>query len=373
MTQYFERQDYDEVAIRNAMTATDVIQSLTLEDVYHFLLSLGLEERDIDCQDTYLICPTICHNALDEATSMKLYYYDANKSFHCYTQCSENFNIIELYRRYMEINHYAVPFYEAEEYVRQFVGVKSEMIKPKEHYSYGTAPIHTQDFITLPCFDEGVLDCFSNYYHPLWKAEGISEAAMEQFKIKFSIEQNKIVIPHYDINGRLIGIRGRAIEEKDLEFGKYRPITIGTKMYNHQLGFNLYGIWENQAAIRRAKTAVIFEGEKSVLLSNSYFGEYSIAVATCGSQLNRFQINLLIKKLGVNDIILAYDKEFKDLSDPKCRIYRQKLIDKCTKYRGLASFYYLFDERNLLKQKDSPIDEGQEIYQTLMKKRIKIK
>ena len=49
-----------------------------------------------------------------------------------------------------------------------------------------------------------------------------------------------------------------------------------------------------------------------------------------------------------------------------------KIIYKCLKYRGLANFYYIFDEHNLLQQKDSPIDRGVEVYEKLMKKRIKI-
>lgn len=113
--------------------------------------------------------------------------------------------------------------------------------------------------------------------------------------------------------------------------------------------------------------------EKSVLKDSSYYGPYSVAVATCGSQLNRFQINLLVQELGVNEIILAYDKEYKNCFDIKGREYRKKLISKCEKYRGLATFYYLFDEHNLLDMKDAPCDKGQETLEKLMKRRIIVK
>jgi hypothetical protein len=46
------------------------------------------------------------------------------------------------------------------------------------------------------------MDCFVEYNHPLWLRENISPEAMRQFDIKFSISQNKIIIPHYDINGK---------------------------------------------------------------------------------------------------------------------------------------------------------------------------
>lgn len=366
----FESSYYDDVAIRNSFETKDIIHFLSLNNVVNFLESLGVE--DIDVQADYLVCPTICHNPLDEAESMKLYYYDKTKNFHCYTQCSENFNIIELYRRYMDLNHYAVSYEEAVEYVRQFVSEtdidvhisKQEIVKNEE--------TKVVDFITLPAFNSCVLDCFIQYNHPLWLKENISPKVMNDFNIRFSISQNKIVIPHYDISGNLVGIRARAIEQEDVERGKYMPIYVGNTLYNHQLGFNLYGIYENQKAIKLTKRAIIFEAEKSILLSNSYFGDFSTAVATCGSQLNRFQINLLVKKLGVTEIILAFDKEYDKPYSEKGRTYRQKLIEKCKKYQGLATFYYIFDEHGLLEEKDSPIDKGLETFETLFAKKIKI-
>ena len=130
---------------------------------------------------------------------------------------------------------------------------------------------------------------------------------------------------------------------------------------------------EHKKAIQLTKRAIIYEGEKSCMLDDMYYGPYSVAVATCGSQLNKFQINLLVKELGVSEIILAYDKEYDNCFDEKGKEYRQKLIEKCEKYRGLATFYYLFDEHNLLNKKDAPCDKGKDILEELMKRRIKIK
>lgn len=363
----------DELARRNGYSDDIIIQSFTLDDVERFLHSLGVEE--IDKQDEYLICPTICHNPLDQAETMKLYYYDKTKNFHCYTQCSENFSIITLYQRYMELNHQKITFDEAIDYLRRFVSLRNyneEDARPS-NITYDFSIEEKQDIITLPRINPNVMDMFIPMSHPLWLSEGIDKTVQEQFNIRFSYQQNKIIIPHYDINGNLVGIRSRAIDAEDLAFGKYRPVQIGTEMYNHQLGFNLYGIWEHKEAIKRTKRAVIYEGEKSVMRDSSFYGPYSVAVATCGSQLNRFQINLLIKELGVNEIILAYDKEYEKTFDINGKKYRQRLISKCEKYRGLANFYYIFDEHNLLDRKDAPCDKGQEVLETLMKRRIKIK
>ena len=106
------------------------------------------------------------------------------------------------------------------------------------------------------------MDVFTPMPHPLWIAEGISAEVQKKFNIRFSYEKNQIIINHYDIRGELIGIRSRMLDEEDLEYGKYRPTRIGIKQqYNHQLGFNLYGIWEHKNAIQLTKRAIIYEGE----------------------------------------------------------------------------------------------------------------
>ena len=55
---------YDEVAIRNSYTDKNLVTAFSLEDVERFLRSLGVQ--DIDVQDDYLVCPTICHNPIDD-------------------------------------------------------------------------------------------------------------------------------------------------------------------------------------------------------------------------------------------------------------------------------------------------------------------
>ena len=59
----------------------------------------------------------------------------------------------------------------------------------------------------------------------------------------------------------------------------------------------------------------MFEGEKSCILYPSYFGiENDISVACCGSNLSNYQVQLLLN-LGVDEIIIAFDKQFKEIRD----------------------------------------------------------
>ena len=358
-------------ADRDAYLATlntkDIIDSITLLDVKNFLESLGVEQIDVNEEKQYLVCPTICHNPIHEAESMKLYWYQNNKIFRCYTECDEAMSIFELYRKYMALNQYPITLEEAENYVKQFL---RHIITTTKHSNRFENDIekykYTANIPALEEYSPVVLDYFTKYYHPLWLKDGITKEAMDKFQIKFSLGQNKIIIPHFDIEGRLVGIRGRALEKKEIEeCGKYRPVQIGKVLYTHPLQFNLYGIYEHQNGIIRRRSAIIAEAEKSVLLDEGYYGEWSNCVACCGSTFNKYHISLLTDILGANEIVIARSE--------KARKYRDKIERMCKKYSNQASFSYIWDFDNLLNEKDSPFDKGKEVFEELYKNRIKVR
>ena len=73
---------------------------------------------------------------------------------------------------------------------------------------------------------------------------------MDKYQILYSPVQNKIIIPHFDVNGRLVGIRGRALDEWEIEnIGKYMPVQVEGVWYSHPLSFNLYGLFQNRKNI----------------------------------------------------------------------------------------------------------------------------
>lgn len=356
------------------LSPSEVVDALTIENVKDFLISLGVS--NIIEKDGELICPTICHNPIDEAETMKLYWYQNYKLFHCYTECADNMSIFTLYRKYMALNQHEITFEEAVMYVKKFVtGLETESYKVKRRETYSKEKYYIEkSIIQLDEYNENAMDCFVKYHHPLWLREGITDEVMDIFNIRFSILDNKIIIPHYDINGHLVGIRGRALNQEEVDSGcKYMPIQIGDTMYAHQLHFNLYGIWENQNAIRKYRRCVLFEGEKSVMLDKVFYGDDSVALAVCGSKVNKYQINMLTKLLGVNDITIAFDKEYNSWKDADGVTYRKKLMNICKKYSNYADFYYIFDDKDLTGLKDAPVDKGKEVWEQLYSKRNRVR
>ena len=357
------------------ISAKDIINSITLEDVKVFLESLGVDQIAVYEDKGYLVCPTICHNPIDEAESMKLYWYQNNKIFRCYTECNESMSIFTLYQKFMRINYHKVEFEEAVDYIKKCV--KHIVFSTKKTYKADIDFDKYEFDSTIPTLTEypkTMLSYFLPYHHPLWLREGILPEVMDKFHIGLWNAENKITIPHFDINGRLVGIRARTLDpEEAAEYGKYRPVQIADTLYAHPLHFNLYGIYEHQEAIKKRRSAIIVEGEKSVLLDDGYYGKWANTVACCGSSINKFQVGLLTNVLGVNEITIAFDKEYEDWRSEEAQKYRAKIEDICNKYKGQATFYYIWDMDNLLGRKDSPFDKGKEVFEKLYRYRIKVR
>ena len=138
---------------------------------------------------------------------------------------------------------------------------------------------------------------------------------MTRNHICYNSSSQAIVIPHYDKDNNLIGIRERTLIKENETNGKYKPMILNGKMYNHPLFSNLYNLNNSKDNIKNIKKAIIFEGETSCLLYASYFGsENDISVAVCGSSLGSYQVQLLLD-LGIEEMIIALDKQFQEIGD----------------------------------------------------------
>lgn len=350
------------------MDYAEIISNLNTDSVIHLMTELGADRYD-DRGD-FVIFPTICHNLESSEASMKLYFYKKNKMFVCYTECG-SMSIFKFLRTYYEERQIEYDWYQdIYEVVCNCSSFKQKegFIKPvykslKERYSVARKEIQ------LPEYSPNVLDCFIKHYPPEWLNEGISRLAMDKFNISYSISQNKIIIPHYDIDGRLVGIRGRALNEWEVEnVGKYAPIRIENTWYKHPLSMNLYGLNVNRKNIRAHGLCFLFESEKAVMQMES-FHLPNCSVAVCGSNFNKYQLNILMKTCAPHEIILCFDKEELPGEDK----YFNKLWNICQKYKNYCNFSFVYDREGLLDLKDSPTDKGEETFIKLIGKRVFVK
>ena len=101
--------------------------------------------------------------------------------------------------------------------------------------------------------------------------------------------------------------------------------------------------------------------------------ENDISVAVCGSSLISHQVQLL-RELGVEELIIGFDKQFQQINDDEFKRWTKKLINIHKKYSPYLTISFLFDkENNLLSYKDSPTDKGKEIFLELFERRIYLK
>lgn len=341
-----------------------IIDDLTEERIKNILNKLDIPFED---RGGYLLMPTYCHNHKSEDASHKLYYYKNNKIFMCYTEC-QAMSIFKFLKNYYEAQDIEWDWY------RDIYSVIMEGAQPEgfttPQYRSLRNNYDARKNVELPTYPSGVLDCFVKRYPPEWLADEISREAMDKYNIRYSISQNKIIIPHYAAeSGLLVGIRGRALNQYEIErFGKYMPVQVEGKWYSHQLSMNLYGLYQNKENIKKSGIVYLAEGEKSVLQAES-FSEPNCVVAVCGSQFNKYQLNLLLKLCTPREVVICFDKEEIAGQDK----YFTKLWNICQKYKQYCQFSFIYDREGLLGMKDSPFDKGEETFKKLLESRVRVK
>ena len=315
----------------------DIKNNLTIDQIYDFLADAGGEPQ---MHGDIIISRTICHNPPGQG-SFKLYYYDNTKLFKCFTQCSDTFDIFQLVLKIKRTAGEQIVYWSREAVQTSRAWDLPDAVRYVAIY-YGIEPpdenflekrIELQDWeilsklenkklqknnnqiVSLKVFEDNFLKNLPTPRIKPWLDEGITQNILNIHKICYDSKNNGIVIPHYNIDNQLIGIRERTLIKENEERGKYIPAIINGKMYNHPISFNLYNINVSKNNIKNIKKAIVFEGEKSCLLYGSYFGiENDISVAACGSNLINYQVELLLS-LGVQEIIIGFDRQYKEVSD----------------------------------------------------------
>lgn len=358
-----------------------LIESLSKEDVIKILESLGCEKPRIGVRGE-LIFRTFCHGG----DSHKLYYYHEKsfnypaKIFHCYTKCSESFSIIELVIRVKRTKGEQITWVQSLNYIAKIVGytskVENRIIKNKIEDLTWIENIQNQ--IKSNNFDEdyniyseNILQIFSHYPHKDFLDDNITREVLSEFEISYYGLTNQIVIPHRNIHGELIGIRGRYLNKEDVEkVGKYVPMNIENKFLAHSLGKNLYGIHINRQNIMKTKKVLLVEGEKGVMQMHSYFGTDDFSLAICGSNISQTQINILLNDLKVNEVMIGLDKMYEDIHSAKAEAYKNSIHKKIQALLPYCKVSVLWDFDNQLEYKQAPIDKGKDVFLNILNKRL---
>lgn len=352
----------------------DVKERLELEDIVTLLDYFGAEP---ELRGDYIVARTICH----DGDSRKLYYYenDGYGLFQCYTHCGA-FDVFELVQKVKHLDDLNAAVY----FVVNFLNLQNELeeideteltddwkyFRQQEKIRQEEAGQQTQQELLLPEFNLDIIEHYPQPRYLNWERDNIKKEVCDFCQIHYDPVKGNILIPHFDVNNRCVGIRQRTLIQEDEKYGKYRPWKNNGTLYNHPLAFNLYGFNWAKGNIIDNQIAIVAESEKSVLEYISYFGlKNNICVAVCGSSLSKYQFELL-RSCGVKEIVIAFDKDFQDINSKEREEVEEKLLKIYKKFGNLVNMSFLFDKENILGYKSSPLDEGKDKFLYLFRNRI---
>lgn len=201
---------------------------------------------------------------------------------------------------------------------------------------------------------ESVMDRYAKADISPWIEEGIPQKIIDKYGVRLDVQGNRIVYPVYDNTGNLINVKGRTIYKnfKEMRIPKYiNYFKVGDLDYFQ--GYHL-----KKHLIDSAGEIIIFEGIKSVMKADS-FGYYN-SVSCETHKLNNLQIRFLI---GLRcNVVIAFDKD----------VDFNKIVKNLEMLNKFANVYVIRDKEGLLEYKDSPVDQGKEIWERLYQNKIRI-
>lgn len=230
----------------------------------------------------------------------------------------------------------------------------------------------------------------------LWHTEdGIDIDILTEYDVAYYTAHGTIILPHHNINGDIVGLYERNFnklrkevkkEHPDLPYeelikfprAKYVPL-LRAEAYRDEdktswsfpNSQNLYGLHKALDGIRQEKKVIIFEGGKSVMLAKQYGFPYAVATHTFGVHVNHIAMLYEASQCqeGELEIILAFDKQYKEEIGQAWDLYEKKTKTIAEKVKKYVKVSRIIDRAGLLKFKDSPIDNGPEIFKELFKNR----
>ena len=274
--------------------------------------------------------------------------------FYCHS-CHVGGNIINWLMTFEHLS-----FNDAVDKTAMLAGIEIDHLKTCESLSYFKKIKKSQTHKIKFATDRQILpweyyDQFADEIPQEWVDEGIKPEILKKYEIRIDKKSNRIVYPVYDKDGNLIGAKGRTRFKnyKELQIKKYLNYTkIQTTDY-------FMGMKQNRDSILDSKSVILFEGLKSVMHVAAW--GYNNCLSSETSDINDAQAAILIS-MGIRDLTIAFDK---DVGLGHIR-ETTKLLQK------YMNVYAVYDKWGLLQEKDSPCDQGEEVWRTLYERRIRL-
>lgn len=308
-----------------------VLYEKTTLDDYEVVLN-ALEIPIVSKGQEYWTLKSGCHNADCSCCGNNLVFYVEERSFYCFSECHSSYNLLSLTRKRFETLGESKSITQSLKFICERVAINFDF---KEEVKRGNGHIlnwkrqllkytkHGEEFNTeRKKYDKHILTYFDNAYYEDWLKEGLSVDALNKFGIKWYNREQQIVIPCYDRDANLVGIRVRNTNPDMADkLGKYRPLEMLNGMvYKFPTNDYFYGENLNSDYIRKIKKCCLVESEKAVIKSETFFGRKNFCLGLMGHSIGQEQINYLVE-LGVKDIYLCLDWDYHSVNDDEYDTY----------------------------------------------------
>jgi len=213
---------------------------------------------------------------------------------------------------------------------------------------------YNQEERPLKPISEKILSYYKSYINDMFANDFISYETQKEFEIGYDDQINRITIPIRSEIGDLCGVKGRLfkeiIDECEQKYLYIEPCA-RSKI--------LYGLHKTYSFIKKENKCYVGESEKFVLQlwSMGYYNSVGIG----GKKISSQQIEKLTR-LGV-DLIFCFDK---DVTKKEIETISDRFVDG-------VNIYYLFDDQNVLDEKESPSDNKEKFEYLLNNCLYKIK
>jgi len=214
--------------------------------------------------------------------------------------------------------------------------------------------------LDMKSYDKEILRPFNQTYSLMFNRDGIGYDTQNYFGVGYDYSSDRITIPQWDLNGNLVGIMGRLNESDAPKEKRWLPIIPCQRSYT------LYGYHFNYPYIQKRGFCFIGESEKFVMQLASM--GYRNSLAVCGCDISNIQARH-IKALMCKTLIVCFDEGLEE----------ERIIEQAKKLKINNPLFqnkvgYIYDANGdylPLGSKNSPSDLGIEVFENLVKKKIK--
>lgn len=307
--------------------------------------------------------------------SPKLIFYPDSHIFMGYT-AGRSYDIISLVQTRLALLKQPCSFLDACQFIIDTTNINPDSISrvKKEGHVYDWSNL--ERFVRvrkygnqLSEYNRNIIDTLPPLYPQAWIDEGISEETMDKYQIRYYERCNQTVIPCFDDEARLVGVRVRNWDKDRVEQAKYMPlVTLDGQCYKFNTNQVFYGINYNKPEIERTGKVIIVESEKAVMKLDTYMGRHNIALGMYGSNLGIQRRNQLLK-MGVNTVSYVVDNDFIGQDDEFFEQWREKIRHFIKLWDGFCRVEIVWDNLGLLGPKENATDRTKEVWEQLWENR----